>query len=144
MIENDTVRLLREIDSGIKMGISAIEDVREYVKCEDFGKKLDESKNEHNSLENETEKLLEEYQDDGKEPSVTAKAMSKMKTEFKLGLNTSDKTVAELLTDGCNMGVKSLGKYLNKYEAADEKSKNIAKKLIELEERFAADIRMYL
>ena len=144
MIENDTVRLLREIDAGIKMGISAIDEVREYVKCEDFGKKLDESKNEHKSLEREAEKLLDEYNDDGKEPSMMAKSMSKIKTEFKLGLNTSDKTSAELLTDGCNMGVKSLGKYLNKYEAADEKSKNITKKLIELEERFAADIRMYL
>ena len=59
MIENDTVRLLREIDAGIKMGISAIDEVREYVKCEDFGKKLDESKNEHKSLEREAEKLLD-------------------------------------------------------------------------------------
>ena len=37
-------------------------------------------------------------------------------------------TVADLMTDGCNMGVKSLSRYLNQYKAADEQSKNIAKK----------------
>ena len=42
------------------------------------------------------------------------------------------------------MGVKSLNKYLNKYEAADEVSKDIAKRLINIEEKLAVDIRSYL
>jgi hypothetical protein len=58
--------------------------------------------------------------------------------------NDSDKTVADLMTDGCNMGVKSLSKYLNEYKAADEESKDIAKKLIATEADLAMDIRMYL
>ena len=48
------------------------------------------------------------------------------------------------MTDGCNMGVKSLARYLNQYEAADEFSKDIAKRLISLEEQLGADIRRYL
>jgi hypothetical protein len=48
------------------------------------------------------------------------------------------------MTDGCNMGVKSLNRYLNEYEAADEVSKDITKRLINLEERLAVDIRDYL
>jgi len=42
------------------------------------------------------------------------------------------------------MGVKSLNRYLNEYAAADEVSKDIAKRLINLEERLAIDIRKYL
>ena len=61
-----------------------------------------------------------------------------------LAMNDSDKTVADLMTDGCNMGVKSLNKYLNQYEAADEVSKDITKRLINLEEKLAVDIRQYL
>ena len=144
MIENDTVRLLRENDAGIKMGIPAIDDVRDSVRCETFRKKLDECRAEHKTLEREIEDLLDEYHDDGKEPNMMAKSMSRIKTEFKLGLDTSDETIADLMTDGCNMGVKSLGKYLNKYKAADEKSKDLTKRLINLEERFAVDIRQYL
>ena len=73
-----------------------------------------------------------------------AKGMSWVKTNMKLGMDESDATVADLMTDGCNMGVKSLNKYLNLYEAADEVSKDIAKRLINLEEKLAVDIRSFL
>ena len=63
---------------------------------------------------------------------------------MKLAVNESDETVADLMIDGCDMGVKSLSKYLNKYKAADEASKTAAKRLIDLEERMAKDIRSYL
>ena len=67
-----------------------------------------------------------------------------MKTNMKLGMEDSDRVVADLMTDGCNMGVKSLSKYLNQYKAADEASKTIAKQLIQLEDQLALDIRQYL
>ena len=70
--------------------------------------------------------------------------MSWMKTSMKMGMDNSDQTIADLMTDGCNMGVKSLNQYLNQYEAADEASKDIAKRLIDLEERLAVDIRKFL
>ena len=70
--------------------------------------------------------------------------MSWMKTNFKMTVNPSDETISDLITDGCNMGVKSLNKYLNKYEAAEEKVKDITKRLINLEEKLAVDIRKYL
>ena len=59
-------------------------------------------------------------------------------------MEESDATIAELMTDGCNMGVKSLNRYLNQYKAADEVSKDMAKRLINLEEKLAVDIRQYL
>jgi hypothetical protein len=65
-------------------------------------------------------------------------------TEMKLMMSNKDATVADLMTDGCNMGVKSLSKYLNEYKAASEASKNVAKRLISLEEKLAKDIRGYL
>ena len=70
--------------------------------------------------------------------------MSWIKTNMKMGMDNSDQTIADLMTDGCNMGVKSLNKYLNQYKAADEKTKDIAKHLINLEEKLAVDIRSFL
>ena len=67
-----------------------------------------------------------------------------MKTSVKLIMNESDKTIAGLMTDGCNMGVKTLNGYLNQYTAADKKSKDIARRLIDIEEKLAADMRKYL
>ena len=144
MIEQDTIRLLRECDAGVKMGISAIDDVLDYVNNESFKKYLSDCRDEHLKLLEELGGLLDKYEDDGKEPAVMAKSMSWLKTNIKLSMNESDNTVADLITDGCNMGVKSLNKYLNQYEAADEVSKDISKRLINLEEQLAIDIRRYL
>ena len=144
MIEQDTVKLLRECDAGAKMGISSIDDVMDYVKSEDLKRKLQDCKQEHERLNGEIQSALERFHDDGKEPAAVAKGMSWLKTNVKLAVNESDETVADLMTDGCDMGVKSLSKYLNKYKAADEDSKDIAKRLINIEERLAVDIRKYL
>ena len=144
MIEKDTVKLLRECDAGVKMGTASIDDVLEYVTSDKLKKRLTECKKEHNQLEDEIEQALDRFGDEGKNPNPIAKGMSWMKTNVKLATNQCDATIADLMTDGCNMGVKSLNKYLNEYGAADEKSKDIAKRLINLEEKLAVDIRSYL
>lgn len=144
MVESDTIKLLRECDAGIKMGVASIDDVQNYVRDEKFQKLLTECKDKHDKLKGEIQTLLDDYHDDGKEPNPMAKSMSWMKTNVKLVMNESDETIADLMTDGCNMGVKSLHKYLNQYKAADEKSKDITKRLINLEEKLAVDIRCFL
>lgn len=144
MIEQDTVKLLRECDAGVKMGIASIDDVLDKVQNEDFMEHLQKCKQEHEKLETEIQTLLGKYKDEGKNPNPIAKSMSWMKTTVKLGIDESDATVADLMTDGCNMGVKSLNRYLNQYKAADEVSKDIAKRLINLEERLILDIRRFL
>ena len=144
MIEQDTIRLLRECDAGVKMGISSISDVLDYVHCDAFKTRLTDCKAAHEKLDREISQLLNAYQDDGKEPGTMAKAMSFAKTSVKLAMSDSDATIADLMTDGCNMGVKSLCKYLNKYKAADEASKDIAKRLIDLEQRLTIDVQQYL
>ena len=144
MIESDTIKLLRECDAGIKMGVASIDEVLDYVHDKTLGKYLADCKDEHNRLKKEIQVLLDEYHDDGKEPNPMAKSMSWMKTNVKLVMDESDETIADLMTDGCNMGVKSLNKYLNQYKAADEKTKDIAKKLINVEEKLVVDIRSFL
>ena len=144
MIEQDTIRLLRECDAGVKMGISSIDDVLDYVKSERLKQYLKDCKVAHQKLETEIQENLDRFGDDGKDPNPIAKGMSWMKTNIKLIMNESDHTIADLMTDGCDMGVKSLSKYLNQYKAADEASKDIAKRLIALEESLGKEIRGYL
>ena len=144
MIEQDTVKLLRECDAGVKMGVSSIDDVLGYVHAPELKSLLEQCKKEHEKLGGEIESLLDRYRDEGKDPNPIAQKMSWLKTNMKLVMHESDKTIADLMTDGCNMGVKSLNRYLNQYEAADEVSKDITKRLIHLEEKLTADMRDYL
>ena len=144
MIEQDTIKLLRECDAGIKMGIASIDDVLPYVRSSELKQCLSKCKKEHETLKRDIQTRLDRYHDDGKDPNPVAKGMSWMKTNMKLGLDQSDATIASLMTDGCNMGVKSLNKYLNQYEAADEYSKDITKRLIHLEQTLTTDVQQYL
>ncbi|MBE6604844.1 MAG: hypothetical protein E7639_03975 [Ruminococcaceae bacterium] len=144
MIEQDSVKLLRECDAGVKMGISSIKDVLGYVRSAKMKEALQRCREAHEALEKEIEEELKKFSDEGKEPNPIAKSMSWLKTTVKLSFNESDHTIADLMTDGCDMGVKSLSRYLNQYKAAEEFAKDIAKKLIHLEADLAVELRGFL
>ena len=144
MIHEDTINLLKECNAGVKMGVSSIDEILKDAQDPKLVKILSSSKDEYCRLGDETRRLLNSYDEEGKDPNPMAKSMSWIKTNVKLTIDESDETIADLMTDGCNMGVKSLNKYLNQYEAADEKSKDITKRLINLEEKLTIDIRKFL
>ncbi len=140
----DTVKLLKECDAGTKMGVASIDDILEKVQDPKLKSLLQESKSHHEKLECEISAMLRNHDAEEKEPNPMAKAMSWMKTNMKMTMDNSDKTVADLITDGCDMGTKTLHRYLNQYKAADEKSKAICGKLIDIEEQLRKDLRAYL
>lgn len=146
-MEDDTIKLLRECNAGIKMGVSSLDDVIEHVKDKGLRELLAKSKETHTKLGNTTHEYLNEYHDEGKEPAVMAKMMSKMKSDVKMGMvngENADKTAADLITDGCNMGVKSLYKYLNQYPAAEGRIRQLAKDVAQAEDTLVKELRDYL
>lgn len=144
MEREETNRLLQECDAGVQMGITSIQEVLPYVKEEKFRQLLLSCRDKHEKLQEEIQRELEANREEGKEPNLMAKGMSWMKMKGKLAMDESDATIADLMTDGCNMGIKSLHRYLNQYAKADEKTKDIAKRLINIEEKLTVDIRSYL
>ena len=144
MIEHDTIELLRECDAGIQMGIGAIDEVKDHVYNSEFRTYLDNYQREYAQLQNEMQGLLHKYHDEGKDPNPIAKGMAWMKTNMTIAVNESDSAIADIITDGCNTGIKSINKYLNQYKAADERSKDFAKRLINLQERQLEGMRQYL
>ena len=133
-MSKDTLELLRECDSGIKMAVGSIDEVSGHIK----------SKEEHSQLGGTIKEQLASLGDDGKDPGIMAKSMSWIKTNVKLGMNDSDRTVAGLMTDGCDMGIKSLTRYLNEYKGADGASRSTARRLIRIEEDLLSGLRPYL
>ena len=106
-------------------------------------KTLEVCKNTHASLGDETHAKLLSLGAETKDPHPVIRAMSDMKIYAKM-MSPKDETVADVITDGCDMGVKSLSKYLNKYKAADKESRDIAKRLIASEEYLSKELRSYL
>ena len=143
-MEDDTIKLLRECNAGIKMGVSSIDETLDETADPKLMRMLEAVMEEHKRLGSETHRLLNSYDDAGKDPSPIAKGMSWIKTNVMMAVDAGDNTIADLITDGCNMGVKSLSRYLNKYQAANAQSKKIAKELIDCESRLAEGLRPYL
>ena len=141
MGQEETIRLLQECDAGVQMGIASIQEVLPYVKEEKFRQLLLGCRDKHEKLQEEIRQKLEVNRDERKEPNLMAKGIFWMKTKGKLVLDESDATIADLMTDGCNMGIKSLHRCLNQYAEADEKAKDIAKRLINIEEKLTVAIR---
>ncbi len=144
MNESDTIKLLRECDAGVKMAVSSIDEVMEKVSGPGMKQVLQESREHHEKLENEIHSLLANYGSEEKEPAAVAKGMSWIKTNVKMSMDDSDATVADLITDGCNMGTKSLNRYLNQYRGADHASREICGRLITIEEKLCQKMKSYL
>lgn len=141
---NDTVKLLRECNAGIKMGNDAINHVMPHVKSYNLKKALNACLDEHRALGDKTHRLLIESGADTKNAHPMAKMMSDMKIKGKLLIDPTESAVADLMTDGCDMGIKSITKQLNKYKEASDEARGIAEDLISAEERLECHLRDYL
>lgn len=144
MQNQDTILLLKECDAGSKMAVSSIDDVLDHIHDTTLKALMEKSKRHHTKLGNTIHVLLNQYGAEDKDPNPMAKGMSWMKTNWKMSMDGSDHTIADLMTDGCNMGIKSLYKYMNQYPAAEQKVIDLCTDLIEIEEELRRDLRDYL
>ena len=143
-MNNDTILLLKECHSGLKMAISSLDEVLDVIKNQKFKEICITSKNNHQPSKNEVDHLLKEHHLQEKEPSLLAKSMSWLKMNFKIQMNEDDQTIASLLFEGCSMGIETLYKYLHQYENASSKIKEVTEKLIEIEKELSQNIQNYL
>ena len=143
-MQTDTINLLRECNAGIKMGESAIKQVLPHAQSKELKHVLEVCKNTHATLGDETHALLISLGTDTKAPHPIASMMSSMKIHGTMMMKESDKSIADLMTDGCDMGIKSLSKYLNRYANASDDAKNLAKRVIASEEFLENKMRKFL
>ena len=143
-MNNHTVELLKECDSGTKTAVNSIKEVMDNINSQTLRELLTNSLSHHEELGDEIHRMLSEMDEEGKDPNPMARMMSWMKINIKMLEKPEDKNIAHLMFDGCSMGVKQLSEYLNKYSQADDKSQRLAKKLIDCEEKLAKDLKEYL
>ena len=140
----DDIELLKECDSGVKMGIQGIAGVRDDASGEDFKNLLQHYEEEHVKILGVIHEKLDEIGVSGKSSNSVARAMSNMTTDMKLMMNNSDEKIADIMMDGCNMGIKSVSKYMNQYAGASKDVMGIANDIVVLEQHFMNELRQYL
>jgi len=143
-MNEDTIKLLKEVNSGCKSATNSMEQVLPSVKNEQLKAIISKYNDIHIKLGDECHALLNQVEKDEKDPSPMAKVMSWISTEVKLMLNDDTHRIAELMIDGCNMGIKSLSEYINKYKSATPESIDLAKRLVRIEQDFMNELLPYL
>lgn len=143
-MNEDTINLLKECNSGCKSGTNSMEQVLPYIKDEKLKSIIHEYNDKHIKIGDECHQLLNEYHKEEKDPKVSAKVFSWISTEMKLMMNDNTHEIADIMIDGCNMGIKSVSEYINKYKTATKESVDLAKKLVKTEQEFMNELLGYL
>ena len=144
MKNKDSIKLLRECNSGSKMAISSIRDVLDDIEEEKLKRLLENYIHKHEEYGEELHALLSANEVSAEEPKHSAQMMAKMVTGMKLMANRSSAQIANLMIDGCNMGVKSISKYQNQYKDADRESIEFSEELVKIEQHMANGLRRFL
>lgn len=143
-MDKDTVELLADCTAGIEMAVSTMDGVLPNVKDQTLRKKLQDSIHTHREIRNDTVAMLHSLGGQEKQPPLMAKGMSWLKTNTRFAFGPNDPGAAELVANGCDMGVRSLCKSRNRYGGADVQAKQLAERLIDCEEQLSAGMRPYM
>lgn len=144
MHKEDTIQLLKECNSGTKTAVNSIRQVVDRVNSKQLENLLMSSIARHEEIGDTTHKLLKEHGEHDKDPDAMARSMTWLTTEMKLMVDNTDHEIASLMIDGCNMGIKKVSEYVNKYENASNESIDVATRLIKTEQNLMDDLRLYL
>ena len=140
----DTISLLKACNQGCKYATNSMENLYPYIKDNMFRKLIDDYNGKHIKIGDECHTQLNEHNADEKDPKTMATVFSKMSVDMKMLADSSTEKIAELMLDGCNMGIKSVGKCMNRYTDASVTSRGLAQKLIDVEYEFMNDLMPYL
>ena len=106
--------VLDELNKGCVMGMDAIRDILDKVEDKKFKKVLEKEFDKYKDIHH---RILKKYEDYSKEEPTTTniinKAMTSIMTEMKLMKDNSNSKIAELLSQGTNMGIIEGRKILN-------------------------------
>ena len=143
-MNDDTVKLIRECDSGCKIACDNISQMYGSLKDPAIKGVLENYYGKHVSFSEQGGKMLLEKGKAQKYPSMMTKLMGTVTNGVKLTISKTPSTVSKLTIDGCAMGIKSVGQYLNKYTEASEESRNLASNIITTERQFMDEMIKYL
>lgn len=143
-MNEDGINLLKECNSGCKSATNSMKQVLPYITNEKRKSIINGYNDRHIKIGDECHQMLNEYHEEEKDPPVMAKAFSWISTEMKLMINDDTHKIADLMIDGCNMGIKSVSEYINKYNNASKESMDLAKNLVKVEQEFMNELLGYL
>lgn len=143
-MNEDSIQLLKEVDSGCLMAINSLHQMEEYEMPKEQNAMITRYIAKHDELQKEASRMLHDNHETDKQPGMMASAMSWLTTEMKLMLHENTREISKIMMNGCNMGIQSIREQMSKYKGAEEDAIKLANKLIKLEEDMFSDAKEFI
>ena len=144
MMKRDDAEVLREVQKNTEMAMKAIDTISDKVYDDDLALQLSKQSLKYSQIHNKAmDKILE-----GKAEPYRTNNISQMMLVGGIHtntiFNTSKSHIAELMIQGSNRGITDMCKALNHHERAENVSLEIAKELMDFEEKNIERLKKYL
>ncbi len=143
-MNEDSINLLKECNAGCKSATNSMEQVEPFINNDELRSVIDKYNDKHIKIGDECHEMLNEMEESEKDPHAIAKVFSWVSTEVKLMVDDDSSKIAQLMVDGCNMGIKSVSKYINQYKNASKEIMSLAKNLVKIEQEFMDDLLVFI
>lgn len=143
-MKSDDIGILQEVQKNTKMAMKAIDALSGKIYDDSLSVQMAQESMKYAEIYNKaTDRLLNGkaafYRDNGLQDMMLKGSVS-MNTM----LNTSTSHIAEMLIQGSNRGLTSMWKSVNHNERAGDVSMEIAKELMDFEEKNIERLKQYL
>ncbi len=143
-MRNDDIKILQEVQKNTGMAMKAIEAINSKVYDDDLARQISKQSMEYSDIYNKaTNQLLE-----GKAKNYQGSGLEEMMLKGAIIGNTmfdnSTGHIAEMMIQGSNRGLTDMWKIINHHENAGTASMEIAKELMDFEEKNIEQMKKYL
>ncbi len=143
-MKSDDAAVLREIQKNTQMGMKAIDAIVPKVADDPFALHLSRQELKYSELHNKARQELLKGHEEEYRPTGFSDLMLKGSVYANTLLNTSTSHIAGLMIQGSNRGITEMCKALNHHENAGNRSTELAKELMDFEERSIEELKKYL
>lgn len=144
-MENCNLDFLNEVLRNASVALLSIKDVTDRVDHYELRKELRSEYERYEEFSDELKRYMEENGYEMKDVSKMKKFMMWSAIKMNTAMDDGRSHIAQIMVKGTVMGITELTKILNDSDCVtDEKAKEFAKRLLEMQEEFEDNLKKFL
>ncbi len=143
-MKKDDREILKEIQKNTDMAIRAIDTISEKVHDDELRQELSKEKLLYSVIQNKATDRLQSERTEGYHGSTVQELLLKGGIQMNTLMNCSTSKIAELMIQGSNRGITSMWKSINHHQNSGSTSMEIARELVDFEEKSIGRLKKFL
>ena len=143
-MKKDDQEILKEVQKNSSMAINAINTISEKVHDNALQQELSKQKLWYSVIQNKATDRLQNERAEEYHASAMQDLMLKGGIQMNTFTNCSTSKIAELMIQGSNRGITSMWKSINHHQNSGNMSMEVAKELVDFEQKSIARLKKFL